>query len=138
MKKSFLILVFILTILQISKADTICYWHVYHNDELLKQFSEVYIYPEITILLDIENPDSLTTRFYKDTPCRDCPVTLLVKDDKGRIVQQIKKTGTTAPLTVDLLTLSRYNVKKNNNYLHFYYFEKDERLKVLLFKLKIY
>ena len=127
-----------LSILQISKADTICYWHVYHNDELLKQFSEVSKNPEIQILLNIEYPDSLTTKFYKDTPCQDCQVTLLIQDDKGRVVQQIKNKGTAVPLTVDLLTMSKFNVKANNNYLHFYYFEKDERLKILLFKLKIY
>jgi hypothetical protein len=54
------------------KADTIDYWHVYYNKTKIKEYNQ-YSKGEITLKIkNIKNKDTLTVRYFRDTPCSDC------------------------------------------------------------------
>ncbi|HRO76435.1 MAG TPA: hypothetical protein PLP27_09835 [Crocinitomicaceae bacterium] len=54
-------------------CDTINYWHVYINDELVAKFDENS--KDLTLKIkksDLKESDLITVRYFSDTPCIDC------------------------------------------------------------------
>jgi hypothetical protein len=138
MKRVIIPLVILLCFCKISMADTISYWHVYYNKAILGQFSETSKDPIIKLKLsDIKHTDSLTTHYFKDTPCENCQVNLLIQDDKINIFKQVKNFGTFSPLIISLYELSMFLNKNKSKYFEFYYFEERIESKFLLYKFVI-
>ena len=82
MKNIFFILLTIFGIAQIAKADTIDFWHVYYNQTKIREFNQ-YGTHEIILKLDsLKSGDSITVKYFRDTPCFDCATYLTVENEK--------------------------------------------------------
>ena len=87
MKRILFLIIILASFYKICLADTICYWHVSYNNEIIKRFSETTVNPEITIKFkNLKSSDYLTTRFFKDTPCKKCYVDLEILDDNNILI----------------------------------------------------
>jgi hypothetical protein len=136
-----LILLFFFTLLPIlSKADTIDIWNVYYNKHLIKSYNG-FSNNQLVLKLDSIQPgDSITIRYYRDTPCYDCTAFLAIENEKHYIFFERSNRGTGAPISfsVDQLLAIR-----NNGYIRpflvFYHEGKLERRsdKIRLFWLRL-
>ena len=137
--KKIILSLFILMYLQCNCfSDTICYWHVSLNKNILKQFNEITESPLITIIRsDVNQFDSLTIRFYKDTPCNDCKGNLLINNDHKVIIEKASIIGTFSPLTINLFELINSRENKISKYFEFYYYEKSRKFERYILKLII-
>lgn len=86
LKPQLLVVVIILGFTCTLKADTIPFWHVYYNKMKIRDYNIFSESPVIHFRMDsIRADDSLTVRYFDDTPCR-CMVTLMIQDDNGRML----------------------------------------------------
>ncbi len=119
-------------------SDTICFWHVSLNNKIVNQFNELTKYPSITIKRsDVNQSDSITIRFYKDTPCYDCKINLSINNDHKMIIEQTSNIGTFSPLTINLFELINSKENQTSTYFEFYYYEKSRKFERYLLKLII-
>ena len=119
-------------------ADTIDYWHVFYNNRILEKFSSTSRDPSVTLQLGSIGPrDTLSVKYFKDTPCMKCPVNLLIQDDQKNTLRQFKSYGTGSSLAIPLKDLAEFKRKRAVNSFIFYYYEGDYKLRIFLFKLKI-
>ncbi len=123
-----------------SKADTIDVWHVYYNQHLIQDFN-AYSANEIVLKLDSIQPgDSITLRYYRDTPCYDCASFLTLENEKHYIFFERSNRGTGAPIS---FSVDQLRAIKNKGYfrpfLVFYYEGKLERRsdKIRLFRIRL-
>jgi hypothetical protein len=117
-----------------AKADTIDYWHVYYNNIKIKEYNQ---YSKGEIVLKIENikkTDSLTIKYFRDTPCHDCLTNLTIESGYNFIVTKVEGTGTYNPIKVSVFDLV---LKINRDYYKAYYYEKNKPDKILLFRIKL-
>ena len=72
MTRILVILITTIGLFNSAKADTIDYWHVYYNKIKIKEYNQ-YSKGEIVLKIkDIKKSDSLTIKYFRDTPCDDC------------------------------------------------------------------
>lgn len=106
------------------RADTISFWHVYYNKTKIRDYNMFSESPVIHFRMDsIRANDSLTVRYFDDTPCR-CMVTLMIQDDNGKnvVLKNVKGTGT--PITFSLYNLIG-DGRLNDQYYTVYFIEGD-------------
>jgi hypothetical protein len=136
MKKTFLILLTILGLSQITKADTIAYWHIYYNMTKIREFNITGTH-EIIIRLDrIKSSDSITVIYFRDTPCSECS-TFLTVDHK---ILTSKGKGTFNPISFSLTDLIEYKKSSNKNFFDIFYYEVQNRnvlYKENIFRIKL-
>jgi hypothetical protein len=77
----------------------------------------------------------LIIRYFNNTYCKNCLVNLLIEDDKGKCVEQIKNSDTFEPLSVSSIEIINYKKKHGSQYFELYYYEKSIKSKTLLFKV---
>ena len=138
--KDFAIIIFLISIQFLAKADTIDVWNVSYNQRIIKHFNG-YSNGEIVLKMDSIKPgDSLTVRYYRDTPCHDCATFLHVENEKHFVFFSSSNRGTGAPLSISVEQLLAI---RNKGYIRpflvFYSEGKLERRsdKILLFRIRL-
>jgi len=122
--KLFLLLTLAITVMtQITKADTIDYWHVYYNKTKIEELN-AYNVRDIIIKTDkVKSGDSIAVRYFRDTPGSDCITNLVIDDDKHHTVIARKGKGTGNPIAFALNDLVEFRKKNGGNYFEIYYFD---------------
>ena len=81
--KTIYFLILILLVSNICKADTIDYWHVYYNKTKIKEFNQISRGKTLVFkIANIKKKDSITVKYFRDTPCFDCVTSLTAEDEK--------------------------------------------------------
>lgn len=140
MKKLFFLLLLFAGMCLAAKADTIDFWHVYKNGIKVKEFNgfgknELVISQQL-----IQNNDTLTVRYFRDTPCSDCPSTLTIEDEKHRIITSGSGKGTFKPVSVPLRDVLAFSTATGKKTFDVFYFEGDIRgrsQKIMLFTIRL-
>lgn len=126
-----------------AQADTIDFWHVFYNRTLFKKYDSFVKQPEIVFRrTNIKNTDSLTVKYFRDTPCSSCSTRLTVEDSRQQTVVQSHGKGTFNPLSFAIADLLKgEKTEKQPRYFEVYYYEETGQFKLygkkLLFRIKI-
>ena len=106
-----------------AKADTIDYSHVYYNN--IKILDINFFQPnELVLKLDsIQSSDSITIRYFNDTPCFDCPTKLIIENEKHLPFFSIENVGTSSPLTFSVQQLVELREKGYEQRFEVFYTE---------------
>lgn len=115
MKIYFYIVVLIFIITNLSKADTLSYWHVYFNYLKLKEYAEYSNLSNDLIKLDqkeIKQNDTLSVIYYSDTPCFSCKTSIYIIDEKKKNITLGQSVGEQTPLRISVFDLMK-NIKQN-------------------------
>jgi hypothetical protein len=122
-----------------AKADTIDYWHVYYNKTKIKECNQ-YSKGEIVIKIkDIKKTDSLTIKYFRDTPCENCETQVIIENGKY-IVTKGKGLGTFSPIKVSLYDLLQYHLKADKDVYEVFYQEGQitgPELRVQILRIKL-
>lgn len=124
MKNVFLLFLFMTGCLA-GKADTIDFWHVYKNGVKIKECNQFGTHELVLKLSEIKNSDSITVKYFRDTPCHDCPTYLTAEDEKHHVVVMSKGKGTFNPVSFALKDLLEYRKATGKNTFEVYYKEGD-------------
>ncbi|MEN9400916.1 MAG: hypothetical protein RL632_2019 [Bacteroidota bacterium] len=137
MKIGFLFL--LLNFSLVCKADTIDVWNVSYNHRVPLHFNG-YSNGEIVVNIDSIKPgDSITVRYYRDTPCHDCVTFLHVENEKHFVFFSSSQRGTGTPISFSVEQLLAI---RNEGYIRpflvFYSEGKLERRsdKIRLFRIR--
>jgi len=107
-----------------AKADTINFCQVYYNNIKILDMN-FFRSNELVLKLDsIQASDSITIRYFRDTPCFDCPTKLTIENEKHGIFSTITGNGTSSPLTFSVQELVR--IQKQGYKQSFEVFFSDE------------
>jgi hypothetical protein len=139
MKYTFLVFLTVLGLSQMTKADTIAYWHVYYNKTKIREFN-IYCTHEIILKLDrIKSGDSITVKYFRDTPCSECSTFLAVDYENHYKILTRRGKGTFNPISFSLKDLIKYKKSSNKKYFDIFYFEVQNRsvsFKENIFRIK--
>ncbi len=105
----------------ISKADTISFWHVYYNQTKIEmnQFSSDLVTIKMN---EIKKTDTITVKYFRDTPDMDCEARIVVENQNHLIVAGGKNFGTFSPINFSVFDILKYyQISKEQNYLVYYY-----------------
>lgn len=138
--KFFAFITFITCFSSSAKADTIDYWHVYHNDKKLKELT--YYTKNIIVIKssDVKAIDCIKVFFYRDTPCDDCETSLVVNDNKDAWVIRTTGKGIGNELRFSLAELLSYKRRTGKSEFQVCYFDKLNMLqaeKPIIFTIKL-
>lgn len=134
MTRILIILISTIGLIDSVKSDTIDYWLVYYNKVKIKEYNQ-YSKGEIILKIkDIKKTDSLTIKYFRDTPCDDCLTNLTIESDDNFVITKGQGTGTFNPINVSVFDLI---LKANRNYYNVYYYENNKQEKILLFRIKL-
>ena len=106
-----------------AKADTIAFCHVYYNS--IKILDINFFQPnELVLKLDsIQSSDSITIRYFTDTPCFDCPTKLIIENEKHLPFFSSENVGTSSPLTFSVQQLVELREKGYEQRYELFYTE---------------
>ena len=106
-----------------AKADTIAFCHVYYNS--IKILDINFFQPnELVLKLDsIQSSDSITIRYFTDTPCFDCPTKLIIENEKHLPFFSSENVGTSSPLTFSVQQLVELREKGYEQRFELFYTE---------------
>ena len=119
------------------KADTIDYWHVYYNKVKLKEFNQFNSKEPILLNVRDIKSDTLTVKYFRDTPCFDCTTFLSVEDTKHQNILTSEGKGTFNPVSFSVKVLIQFKENSGQELFEVYYFEDDRTSKILLFRIKL-
>jgi hypothetical protein len=106
-----------------AKADTIDFCHVYYNNIKILDIN-FYRPNDLVLKLDsIQSSDSITVRYFRDTPCFDCPTKLIVENEKHHPFFSIENVGTSSPFTFSLQQLIELRKKGYEQRFEIFYTE---------------
>jgi len=140
MKRIFFILLIVFGIFQIAKADTVDFWHVYYNQVKIEAFSQNGTHEIILKLDSIKSGDSITVKYYRDTPCFDCLTFITVEDEKHHVFVTSSGKGTFNPISFSLDKLIELRKQGYKQTFEIFYFEgeaKSRSDKKLIFRIKL-
>ena len=105
------------------KADTIDYCHVYYNSIKILDIN-FFQSNELVLKLDsIKSSDSITIRYFRDTPCFDCPTKLIIENEKHHSFFSSENVGTSSPLTFSVQQLVELHKQGYEQRFELYYTE---------------
>jgi len=147
MKRISVIIILTISLINIVKADTIDYWHIYYNDVKIKEFNlnsseEI---KEITLKIDdIKPTDILTIRYFRDTRYNKCETIVEFEDSSNFVVTKgvCMDTGEGEPIKISIVSLVITN--KKSPFFAYHYrcgkrmgmnLHKNNKNKILLFRL---
>lgn len=106
-----------------AKADTIDYSHLYYNN--IKILDINFFSPnELVLKMDsIQSSDSITIRYFRDTPCFDCPTKLIIENEKHLPFFSIENVGTSSPFTFSVQQLVELREKGYEHHFEVFYTE---------------
>ena len=108
-----------------GKCDTLDYWHIYYNDDVIAKFNSVS--EDLIVVIKKENiklNDAITLRCGDDTPCVNCTFHTIVRDQNRK---ELDKTNTNVfwgKMSFNLTDL--INKEPGNKQFNFYYKEEYE------------
>jgi hypothetical protein len=112
-----------------ATADTIDFWHVFYNKIKLKEYNDYSLKSSGMVIqlkaLGIKPGDSITVRYFRDTPCHDCTTSVLVEDNAHTAVTRATATGTYQPLTFSAVKLLAFAQMTGQTSFTVYYSEKS-------------
>lgn len=130
----------IVALFESARSDTIDYWHVFYNKKVIKEYNE-YNLKEISIKIDsIKITDTITIRYYRDTPCPDCKAYISIENESGAKIRTKESIGISNPLSFNVFELLQFYRKTNNSIFKIYYYVNDDyntSRKVLVMVLKL-
>ena len=119
-------------------TDTIDYWHVYYNGVKIGDFNHLSSVRTITFEIDsINTADSITVRYYRDTPCFYCSTTLVAENQENLKVSTSVGKGTFAPISFYLKSFVEYRRNNKNSLFEIFYIEENRPERILLFMIRI-
>ena len=111
-----------------AKCDTLDFWSVYLNDELIGQFYEMSNEKKIQLkLYDLKESDQITVRYGSDHPCVDCIYQLSVMAEVKRHFPEAETSKQSGNLTISLKELIEASKEDNITKFAFYYSEKNSK-----------
>lgn len=117
--------------------DTLDYWHVKINNNIVARLSETSIYPSIQFdIKKINESDVLSVEYGNDIPCYDCITNLYLIDPKNKKVVLAEGKGTFNPLTVSMLKLKQLSKRLGRKNLRVYYTDNSKKDR-LIFRLDL-
>ncbi len=123
MKKLLLFLIISISFCSISKADTIDIIHIYYNNIKIKECG-IFCKDAIVLKLDsIKDNDSITVRYFRDTPCTNCDTYLTIDDEASKLIIQIKGKGIWNPLTFRLNDIKSWSKFHGIKLFNVYYMD---------------
>jgi hypothetical protein len=123
-----------------AKADTIDYWQVYYNESKIKEYTQ-YSKGEIVLKIkEIKKTDTLTVKYFRDTPCDDCETQVAIENGKHLVITTGKGLGTFNPIKISVYDLLQYHLKADKAIYEAFYQEgqvTSRAQRVLIFRIKL-
>lgn len=122
------------------RADTVSHWSLRYNDSLVLYGSQGAAVPELRIAAaHIEALDEFTVRYFRDTPCGECPIEILIENTAGDVVASGEGRGRFSAVRISAYLLLRYDPSRSDRgLLNVYYREgAEEGRRVLLFRIRL-
>lgn len=122
-----------------SPIDTIDFWHVFYNNKLIKQYNGYDFGNPLIIKIDsIKQKDSITVKFFRDTPCADCDSYLIIEYPFLSRTFIAHGTYTFCPLTLSLNKLKKVEkIALDRKLFEVYYLDATNNHKIKLFDIKL-
>ena len=138
MKKR-LIALFLFFAAAAAKADGVDFWRAFYNEIEIGSFSESLPGKVSIKAAGIHPGDSLTVRYFRDTPCARCTDYLIAEDDKHHVIATGQGGGTFTPVSVSLDDLLAFTKQSGQKDIELFYYEDSGRKedKILLCTLHI-
>lgn len=106
-----------------AKADTIDFCQVYYNNIKILDIN-FFRSNELVLKMDsIQSSDSITIRYFRDTPCFDCPTKLIIENEKHLPFFSIENVGTSSPFTFSVQQLVELREKVYEHHFEVFYTE---------------
>jgi hypothetical protein len=125
----------------LASADTIDFYHVYYNEEIIEMFNQHHIGRNNIVSLDtakIKESDSMKVMYWDDTPCNDCKIYLKIySPNYYDIGYTIINTGVGNLLSFSLRDLFFYSRKYKIFEYEIRYFEENASNERTLFFIKL-
>lgn len=123
----------------IMPSDTIDFWHVFYNNKLIKEYSGYNFGQPLIIKIDsIKAEDSITVKFFRDTPCNDCDSYLIIEYPFLNKAFIAHGNYTICPLKLSLSDLKKILIKSSVKRLfEVFYLDVTNNYKIKLFDLKL-
>ena len=133
-------LLLLCTFAQYATADTIDFWHVYCGGRNIGRFNDYATNDTIILKFDnVKSTDSITVRFFRDTPCFECRTFLLADDAHQKRVATGSGRGTFSQLSIAVKDLVA-DKSDGRNTTYIFYFHEESTMppdrKKRLFSLK--
>jgi hypothetical protein len=109
-------------------CDTLDYWHVYLNDELIAEFNTTS--KNLTIHLkksELKKSDSITVRYGSDHPCFDCYYGLSVFVEIMEKTPEAETTEHFGKLSISINDLLEIEKKYTIKRFYFNYYERTKK-----------
>jgi len=121
--KAFMLVLLTMSFACIAKADTVDYFRVYYNEKKIKDQNFYGSSAHISIKAsDIKPGDSVTLKYFRDTPCWECATFVEVFLDGEKVIIG-KGRGTGNAVSFAASDLLRYKSKTGKQIFHVYYYE---------------
>ena len=133
-KSFWLLIVISFTFLFQAAADTTDFYHILYNKDLLKAYPGDTV-PISIIRTDIKDSDSLTIKYWSDTPCKSCKFYLVVIDQKKNYVKVVSAIGQSAPLSISVKDIFDWSANELVDNFDLYYYEEKPAYPIHLCKL---
>ena len=125
-----------------APTDTIDYWHVYYNEDLIEPLN--LITGSTVVEIDpgkVKEGDWISVKYVTDTPCYNCTFVLTVTDEQNRRLRVTQAFQPTQKLSVRLRELIRSMKPGSSKWLDFYHWQQNEKgdttRKVLVFQIRL-
>lgn len=139
--KKVLFLILSLFLIQVVKADTIDYWHVYYNGRIFKKYNQNHKNQVIALEFDqIKENDSIKVVFFSDTRCPECLTSLaLFNGEKDQVdISEIKEGIYSLTFKVKDLIILGSKLYKNSFPIYLIEEREEARRKSFLFRIVIH
>ena len=138
MKKILFLFLTLLLITQTAKTDTIDICHIYYNQTIIREIN-YFGTNEIILNLDsIKRRDSITVKYFRDTPCSDCFTCISIENGKHQIIKTVTGRGIYNPISFSLKDLKKFRKLRKTDEFEIYYFDdfiKKQADKILIVRL---
>ena len=115
MKKLKILIAFFLISSFCKASDTISVWHVFYNKIKIKEYNGyTNKSPLILKASDYKIGDSITVKYYSDTPCHDCLTGIMLKSKDNKVTMAGKNIGSRNPITFPVMFLMDPKRKKTS------------------------
>lgn len=140
MTRILIILISTFGLTSLANADTIDFWLVYYNNVKIQEFNQ-YSKGEIVLKIkDIKKTDSLTVKYFRDTPCEDCETQVAIENGKHFVITKGKGVGTLNPIKISVYALLQYHLKADKEVYEVFYNERQitsRTQRALIFRIKL-
>lgn len=123
-----------------AKADTIDYWHVYYNNIQIQEFNQYTKGAIVLKIKDIKKTDSLTVKYFRDTPCSDCETQVAIENGRHFVITKGQGLGTFNPIKISIYDLLQYHLKADKEVYEVFYHEgqiTSRTQRILIFRIKL-